>query len=56
MLLVGIFFTKLTFLYNSMLIPDMWNNFLRQTAFILILIRCGISLDPDVLRNSLVFF
>lgn len=56
MLLVGIFFTKLTFLYNNMIIPDVWNSFLRQTAFILILIRCAICLDPEALKKSLVYF
>ncbi|KAI6215978.1 hypothetical protein M3Y94_00448800 [Aphelenchoides besseyi] len=33
-----------------------WDHVLRQSAFILILIRCGLNIDPEVLRKSLGIF
>ncbi|KAI1725660.1 sodium/hydrogen exchanger family domain-containing protein [Ditylenchus destructor] len=53
MLIAGILFANIPFLKGILIIHNNWNTFLRQTAFILILIRCGIGLDPDALRNSL---
>ncbi|KAI1700260.1 sodium/hydrogen exchanger family domain-containing protein [Ditylenchus destructor] len=53
MLIAGILFGNIPFLQGILIIHKDWNKFLRQSAFILILMRCGIGLDPDALRNSL---
>ncbi|KAL7075593.1 hypothetical protein ACQ4LE_005039 [Meloidogyne hapla] len=51
MLLVGIFFANFPWLY----IRESWGTFLRKTAFLLILLRCGFGLNPKVLRKEMLF-
>jgi NhaP-type Na+/H+ or K+/H+ antiporter len=53
MLLVGMAFRNFGFLQGLLVINAEWENLIRTTAFILIFIRCAISLDPEALRNSL---
>lgn len=54
MLLVGIAFGNIGFLRETLVINSSWNVFVRQVAFILIVIRCGLGVDPEALRQSLV--
>nr|CAD2201033.1 unnamed protein product [Meloidogyne enterolobii] len=51
MLLVGILFANFPWLY----IRESWGTFLRKTAFLLILLRCGFGLNPKVLRKEMLF-
>src|SRR5688572_23249057 len=53
-LVVGIGVRNIEFFENFIRIDQQWEVFLRQAAFILILIRCGVGLNADVLRRSLV--
>uniref|UniRef100_A0AC35FNV5 Cation/H+ exchanger domain-containing protein n=1 Tax=Panagrolaimus sp. PS1159 TaxID=55785 RepID=A0AC35FNV5_9BILA len=53
MLIVGILFGNIPSLSDMIHINRTWEDTLRQFAFICILIRAGISLDPEILRNSL---
>ncbi|KAH7732236.1 Protein F41E7.1 [Aphelenchoides avenae] len=53
MLLVGIAFGNIGFLRETLVINSSWNVFVRQVAFILIVIRCGLGVDPEALRQSL---
>uniref|UniRef100_A0A915CQP5 Cation/H+ exchanger domain-containing protein n=1 Tax=Ditylenchus dipsaci TaxID=166011 RepID=A0A915CQP5_9BILA len=53
MLLIGILIANIPFFQGILLIHTNWNKVIQQTAFVVILIRCGLSLDPDALRNSL---
>ena len=56
MLIVGILFGNIPSLRDMIHINRTWEDVLRQFAFIVILIRAGISLDPEILRNSLVCY
>ncbi|CAK5080270.1 unnamed protein product [Meloidogyne enterolobii] len=51
MLLVGILFANFPWLY----IRESWGTFLRKTAFLLILLRCGFGLNPKILRKEMLF-
>uniref|UniRef100_A0A914C478 Cation/H+ exchanger domain-containing protein n=1 Tax=Acrobeloides nanus TaxID=290746 RepID=A0A914C478_9BILA len=53
MLLAGIAFRHVPFLSTWMTIDPSWDVVIRRIAFIIILIRCGISVDPNMLRSSL---
>lgn len=52
--MVGIVFSNVPFLRDSILIRPSWDNFLRKSAFVLILVRCAVGLNPKTLRKSLV--
>jgi len=55
MLLVGAAFTNIHWLreLGLVVLPE-WEQVLRRMAFIVILMRCGMGLKPDALRESLV--
>uniref|UniRef100_A0A7E4VM45 Na_H_Exchanger domain-containing protein n=1 Tax=Panagrellus redivivus TaxID=6233 RepID=A0A7E4VM45_PANRE len=55
MLIVGIIFGNVGYLHDSLVINKRWEETLRQLAFIVIMIRSGLSLDPEALKNSLYF-
>ncbi|TMS37146.1 hypothetical protein L596_004140 [Steinernema carpocapsae] len=52
MLLVGIAFRNIEFLDGLLNINPFWVMILQKIAFGLILVRCGVGLDPVVLRKS----
>ncbi|KAF7636267.1 Na_H_Exchanger domain-containing protein [Meloidogyne graminicola] len=51
MLLIGIIFANFPLLY----IQNSWATFLRKTAFLLILLRCGFGLNFKVLQKEILF-
>ncbi|KAI1697822.1 sodium/hydrogen exchanger family domain-containing protein [Ditylenchus destructor] len=53
MLITGILFANVPYLKGILVIHNDWSKYLRESAFILILMRCGIGLDPDALHKSL---
>ncbi|KAL3101963.1 hypothetical protein niasHS_003372 [Heterodera schachtii] len=55
MLLVGIAFNNISPLRSSLLIRPSWDEFLRKSAFVLILLRCAVGLDHETLRRSFSF-
>ncbi|KAL3110039.1 hypothetical protein niasHT_015642 [Heterodera trifolii] len=55
MLLVGIAFNNISPLRSSLLIRPSWDDFLRKSAFVLILLRCAVGLDHETLRRSFSF-
>ncbi|CAD5222794.1 unnamed protein product [Bursaphelenchus xylophilus] len=56
MLLAGMLVKNVEFFSPIQNIDADWDSILRSLAFLLILIRCGLNLDPDVLKKSLAIF
>jgi NhaP-type Na+/H+ or K+/H+ antiporter len=56
MLLAGILIRNVDAFAEFWQINSDWDQVLRQFAFILILIRCGVNLEPEALRQSLTTF
>ncbi|KAI6177842.1 hypothetical protein M3Y97_00951400 [Aphelenchoides bicaudatus] len=56
MLLAGIMIRNIDVFAAFWQIDSNWDQVLRQFAFILILIRCGVNLEPEPLRRSLGIF
>jgi hypothetical protein len=54
MMLVGVAFRNILFIANSLIIEKSWETILRQIAFVLILIRCGVGLNAAILKKSMV--
>lgn len=54
MLIVGIIVANVASLRLLLYIHPSWNEVLRQIAFVLILIRCGIGIEIEVLKKSWV--
>lgn len=53
MLIVGIIFGNVLAFKDSLVINRYWEEAIRQLAFLLILIRASLSIDPEMLKNSL---
>lgn len=56
MLIVGIFFANVSLFSGILSIHQSWNQIIRKIALILCLIRCGIGIDTQALKNSWVKF
>uniref|UniRef100_A0A1I7S9J9 Na_H_Exchanger domain-containing protein n=1 Tax=Bursaphelenchus xylophilus TaxID=6326 RepID=A0A1I7S9J9_BURXY len=56
MLLAGIMVRNVDIFAQFFNIDAYWDDTLRNLAFLLILIRCGINLEPDALKRSLGVF
>ncbi|KAI6233846.1 hypothetical protein M3Y99_00877000 [Aphelenchoides fujianensis] len=56
MLLAGFMIRNVVVFAEFWRIDAGWDHVLRQSAFILILIRCGLNIDPEALRKSLGIF
>src|SRR3569623_1985398 len=54
LLLVGVAFRYIPFIVNSLIKEKSWETILRQIAFVLILIRCGVGLNAAILKKSMV--
>lgn len=55
MLLVGVLFANIPSLKQMLMVDSNWDRLARSMAFVLIMLRCGIGLNPEVLRKSLLF-
>lgn len=55
-LITGIAIRNIPLFAHFFQIDSTWSRFITQFAFILILIRCGLNLDSQVLRKSLGVF
>ncbi|KAE9554643.1 hypothetical protein FO519_002130 [Halicephalobus sp. NKZ332] len=53
MLIAGILFGNVPGMKDFLIINKFWEQTVRHCAFLLILIRAGVSIDPDILKNSL---
>uniref|UniRef100_A0A7E4V8L5 Na_H_Exchanger domain-containing protein n=1 Tax=Panagrellus redivivus TaxID=6233 RepID=A0A7E4V8L5_PANRE len=53
MLIVGIIFGNVSAFRDTLVINRYWEETVRQLAFIIIMIRSGLSLDPDMLKTSI---
>lgn len=51
---MGIVFANVLFLNKILSIHQSWSIIIRQISLILCLIRCGIGIDPQVLKRSWV--
>ncbi|KAI6206033.1 hypothetical protein M3Y94_00859800 [Aphelenchoides besseyi] len=56
MLMAGILVRNVSFLSTVFCIDSDWSRIITKLAVILILMRCGINLQPEVLRNSWASF
>ena len=54
MLIAGILFGNVPGMKNFLIINKFWEEALRKMAFLLILVRAGVGIDPEVLKRSLV--